>query len=94
MLWNAIIENTSPSSFPKGNQRACIFFENVKVSFSFISDILPPGRRKEIHGVGSVARARFSPIGETRYTGFFKGADSLLIRFSLTTEPNITNGRP
>lgn len=63
----------------------------MKPTIDYVSDELPQGRRKYIHSVGSVFSAAFTPVSNTPYTGFFEGADSLLIRISLAASPNYSN---
>ena len=48
-------------------------------------------RRKLIHSVGVVAKAKFVSNGEHSYTGLFKGSDYGLVRLSSAAAPSATN---
>lgn len=56
-----------------------------------VADSMPKGRSKLVHSVGSVVTAAFTPEANSTYSGFFAGADSLVIRMSLAKEPTYTN---
>ena len=47
-------------------------------------------RKKTVHGVGYVAKAKWVDYGDHLYTGIFKGGDSGIIRFSTGNPPGST----
>jgi len=60
----------------------------MKLSYSLVSDELPTGRPKIIHGQGVVGRAAWEDLGDHDYTGLFDGYNDLvLLRFSLGNLP-------
>ncbi|EGR29683.1 hypothetical protein IMG5_150790 [Ichthyophthirius multifiliis] len=89
-LLEEILKDSTPGNFPSTLSLAGIFTESMKVTMNLQSDQFPEGRKKFIHSVGNVAHAQFQAEPDTPYTGFFKGADSLLIRLSCAKKPNPT----
>lgn len=60
-------------------------------SVEYVADSMPKGRRKYVHSVGSAFTAKFVAEAGSPYTGLFTGADSLVLRFSLASEPDYSN---
>ncbi|EAR87006.1 peroxidase, putative (macronuclear) [Tetrahymena thermophila SB210] len=86
-IWGEVTKNTSSAKFPSP---VGLLLESMSPTLDHVADQLPEGRSKKVHSVGSVAKAEF--IAEKNfYTGFFQGADSLIIRFSLAKEPDYTH---
>jgi hypothetical protein len=52
---------------------------------------MPDGRKKLIHTVGGIAKAKIVWTTENKYTGMFKAANNVLVRFSTATEAD-SNG--
>ncbi|MET1079143.1 MAG: peroxidase family protein [Pseudomonas sp.] len=52
------------------------------------NDVAPPGYQKPLHAHGAMAKVRFLPLAGHAYTGLFQGADSGLLRLSLTEDPS------
>ncbi|KAL4497159.1 hypothetical protein ABPG72_019479 [Tetrahymena utriculariae] len=86
-IWNEVIKNTSSAQFPSP---LGLLVESMSPTLEHVADQLPEGRKKMVHSVGSVTKAEFIPE-KNQYTGFFQGADSLIIRFSLAKEPDYTH---
>ena len=51
------------------------------------ADVAPLGHKKPLHAHGVMAKARFVALPNNGYTGLFQGADSGLLRLSLTGDP-------
>ena len=51
------------------------------------SDVAPPGYQKPMHAHGAMAKVRFVPVANNGYSGLFQGADSGLLRLSLSGAP-------
>ncbi|AYC33520.1 peroxidase [Pseudomonas cavernae] len=51
------------------------------------TDVAPVGYEKPIHAHGVMAKAKFVPVANNGYTGLFTGADSGLLRLSVTGDP-------
>jgi len=79
---------TNPSNLFK------LAFENMAATFDSLDDVLPDGRPKLIHVLGSTAEAEFIASKDSPYTGLFQGADSCLIRVSLAGDPHDNNFIP
>lgn len=54
----------------------------LEETFSHASDIMPPGRMKAVHWLGTIAKADFISTGNHSYTGLFQGA-KMIVRASL-----------
>jgi len=67
--------------------------ESVKLSFDTSADVMPEGRRKEIHTTGVVGAIKFSAIGAAaggaseKYTGLFRGAEYGIARLTSAAMP-------
>jgi hypothetical protein len=87
-LWKEIKSDTTPYGWYSALSFAGLFFENMKTSFDTYSDVLPEGRKKLIHSVGSVAQFEFVPKSGSPYTGVFEGVSNGLIRISTAKQAN------
>jgi hypothetical protein len=86
-LWAECISNTGSSTLP---DFAGFFNLNMGVTFDQDTDVLPSGRLKFIHAIGSVAQAEFIAVKKTPYSGIFEGAKNVLLRISLPRGVNPT----
>ena len=67
-----------------------IFFESMSPSVDALTDVMPPGRAKDVHSLGAVATAQllFTPDINTRYTGIFaSNSSSVILRLSSAADP-------
>jgi opacity protein-like surface antigen len=87
-LWKECTADQTPYGWYSAFSLGRLFFESMKPSFDFYSDVLPEGRNKYIHSVGSVVQAELIPEGENPYTGMFKGVSNVLLRISLAKKPD------
>jgi len=88
-LWAEVTGDTTPGSFPNALEAGVLFVESMDTSFDSAADDMPYNdyldlirRKKLIHSVGTIAQAKWVSTGNHPYTGVFKGADNLFIRFS------------
>jgi len=90
LLWAKITENQTPLGFYSALTVATIFLEGMNQSFDTMGDELLGGRKKLIHTVGTVAKAKYVSTGDHPYTGVFTGCDYMLIRPSVakSTDPS------
>ena len=51
------------------------------------TDVAPAGYEKPIHPYGVMAKVKFNPVAGNPYTGLFQGANSGLLRLSVTGDP-------
>src|SRR5262245_5097439 len=59
---------------------------DMRVTLDRVSDELPVGRKKIFHKLGTVATVELRPVGNSRYTGLFRGGCGL-VRLSLSAGP-------
>jgi len=64
------------------------------VTGNVAEDLMPDARKKLIHTVGAIAMAKFVWVNSYDYTGAFKKADNILIRFSTATAASDTEHTP
>ncbi len=64
-----------------------LFLTILSVKMERSSDEAPRKWKKAIHAHGSVAKIKFVPEANTPFTGLFKGANSGLLRLSVTGDP-------
>jgi len=86
-LWGKILENPGIGSFPSAFSLAYIFVESMQPSFDHVGDEMPCGRSKLIHGVGTIAKAKFVADKSSPYSGIFKGSNNMLLRMSHAKAP-------
>jgi len=92
VLWQNILADNNVSAPWYGFfDMAFLLLRSDWVTGHTYSDIMPDGRKKLIHTVGAVAKAKIVWSGNNKYTGMFKGANNLLIRASTAQEPD-SNG--
>jgi len=87
-LWDHIKLKQTPYGWYNAINTAGIFFENMNVTFDTQSDIFLGGRKKLIHSVGTVVKAKFIAEHSSPYTGVFKGCPEVLLRLSAATKPD------
>lgn len=93
ILWKHI-ENTRYEKLPEFKSPGVLQtmqllcpYHSAKV-FTHPDDIMPKGRKKHIHTLGTCIRVRFVPIGNNILTGLLRqGSDAGIMRFSLAKEP-------
>ncbi|KAL4497160.1 hypothetical protein ABPG72_019480 [Tetrahymena utriculariae] len=87
LIWEEIIKDktSADASFAGG-----VLIEFMDPTIQRVSDILREGTSNVLHPIGTVCKAEFIPTSNNPYTGFFQGADSLIIRFSVAKEPHYT----
>jgi hypothetical protein len=82
-LWNEITENTHSGDWFGLHTITGLFGEDLHATFDHLGDVLPEGREKLIHSVGSIAKAKFIPTEDHPYTGILRsGCDNVLLRLS------------
>jgi len=64
-----------------------LFVTILSIKMDRLADEAPRKWKKAIHAHGSVAKIKFVPAANTPFTGLFKGADSGLLRLSVTADP-------
>jgi hypothetical protein len=89
-IWSSVTANPASGAYPSPLGLAKIFLESMNPTMEFQGDSFPEGRSKLIHSVGVVGKVQFVPEADSPYTGFFQGADSLVLRMSLAKEPDQT----
>jgi hypothetical protein len=87
-LWKEVTADQTPYGWYSKWSLGLIFAESMKPSFDYYSDVLPAGRKKYIHSVGSVVQAELIPEAGHPYTGVFQGVDNVLLRFSTAKQPD------
>jgi len=71
-LWKKLTENDTRGDFPKPEY---LLVESVQTSFDNQWDHLPHGRKKVLHGVGSVCRVRLRISANSPYTGILAAGE-------------------
>jgi hypothetical protein len=90
-LWDKITEDRTPASWHSVGQTLGLFTECHDPTFDTKADVLPQGRKKLIHTVGSIAKAKFVSTVKHPYTGILQsGCEDVLLRLSVATPPDIT----
>jgi hypothetical protein len=91
-LWHKLSENQTPYGWYSQISLLSIFFQDVKKSFSEISDIFLTQRKKLIHSVGMVGKVALVPESSSKaaFSGIFKCAKNGIIRLSLAKQPSYT----
>ncbi|KAL4453151.1 hypothetical protein ABPG74_015382 [Tetrahymena malaccensis] len=87
LIWEELIKDKTSADAPFAGG---VLVESMDPTIQRVSDILPEGRSKVLHPIGTVCKAEFIPTPNSPYSGFFQGADSLIIRFSVAKEPHYT----
>ena len=93
-LWNKLSENQTPSSFPSSAALLTIFLESMEPSFDNLGDVFEGDRKKLIHSVGNVAKAKFISSPDSPYTGIFKGSSQVLVRLSTAKDFDTSKTKP
>ena len=89
-IWSSVNANHVSGDYPSALGLTKLFLESMKPTMEFSGDSFPEGRQKLIHSVGVVGVAQFVAEADSPYTGFFQGADSVLMRMSLAKAPDQT----
>ena len=89
-LWEQITSDTTSNDWYNALTFGGIFLEDMSVSFDTYSDVLPDGRLKLIHSVGTVVQAEFVAEEGSPYTGMFQGVSNVLVRISTAKQPDGT----
>jgi len=89
VLWqNILADNNQSGSWYGFLDMALLLIRSDYVTGHTLSDIMPDGRKKLIHTVGAVAKAKLVWDGSNqKYTGMFRGANNVLVRASTAQEP-------
>jgi hypothetical protein len=88
-LWAAITEDTTSAAWYSVSEILGIFTQNLSVTFQEAGDVLPEGRKKLIHTVGSIAQTEFEQVPSTPYTGVYaSGNKNVLLRLSVAKATN------
>jgi len=83
IIWSYILaDNNQPGSWYGTLDMIALLLRSDWVTGHVYSDILPDGRKKLIHTVGVIAKAKFVWVNGIPYTGMFKGANNVLLRAS------------
>jgi hypothetical protein len=86
-LWAAVTEDKTSAVWYSARDILGIFTEDLHITFQEPGDVLPNGRKKLIHTVGSIAQAEFIPVPNTPYTGIYdSGNKNVLLRYSVAKE--------
>jgi len=94
-LWNKLLQNLTPNTWPSVEKFALIFVESMDPSFDRVADDLPIDRAKLIHSVGNVAPVVLvvNNVSRSKYTGvFYTGGQFGIIRLSPGSEPDPSKG--
>jgi hypothetical protein len=91
VLWSKI-KATTHQSLPKLHkfgfpQLFGMTVQELKIKEERHADFAPKGWKKFLHRRGAMAKVKFIPTEENKYTGIFASADCALIRLSLTYRP-------
>jgi hypothetical protein len=88
VLWqNILADNNQSGSWYGFLDMALLLIRSDWVTGHTYSDIMPDGRKKLIHTVGAIAKAKIVWTGSTKYTGLFRAANNVLVRASTAQEP-------
>lgn len=89
-LWLKLSEKPQTYGWYSAFQIYTLLFRDVKPSFTEVSDVFISQRKKLIHAVGMVAKAKVfgNESAKSKYSGVFKGCENALVRLSLSKEPN------
>jgi len=97
-LWQAIAQDITSGAWPSALELAELFIESMTTTFDTVADDMPYQgpfdafrRQKLIHTVGCIALAKYTPKGNTGYTGLFGGSNYAFVRFSTASQPGTTN---
>jgi len=91
-LWSEISHDQTSFGWYNIAQVGMLMMSDLKPTFEAKGDILPEGRKKLIHTVGSIAQAKWISTGNHPYIGVFQGASNFLIRYSIATMPSRLSG--
>ena len=56
----------------------------MNLSYDNVGDVMPPGRVKRTHPVGTHTKVELIPHPDTPYTGIFRGSKHALLRITET----------
>jgi len=85
-IWSKLNEKKEPLGFYSMMGMSGVFFERMAPSFELKGDELPHNRKKYIHTVGKVAKAKYVSTGDHPFTGVFEGCDNVIIKGSSVKE--------
>jgi len=89
-LWSALTADETPAEFPGPLTLAGLFIESMEPSFDLPGDEMSTGlfaRKKLIHCVGVVGKAKLISTGTHPFTGIFTGSDKVMVRMSSAKKP-------
>ena len=90
-LWKQIVADQTPGTYPN---KLGIVAESIQTSFDDHRDIMPKGRKKFIHSVGSVCQFVFKVDATSPYTGIFKPSSEArgFVRMGSAIEVDLNSG--
>ena len=95
ILWNKITENNTSLEYFSKFATFGLFFSSLKPTFEHMSDdTFPNGRKRLIHTVGLVAKAKYVSTGDHDYTGVFQGCENVMIRLSMAKPLDYSKSTP
>jgi hypothetical protein len=95
VLWQNILgDNNHSGSWYGMLDMAMLLLRSDWVTGHTASDIMPDGRKKLIHTVGGVAKAKIVWTNSAKYTGMFRAANNVLIRASTALEADSSGMTP
>jgi len=95
VLWEGILsDNNHSGSWYGFFDMTMLLLRSDWVTGHTSSDIMPDARKKLIHTVGGVAKAKIVWTSNNQYTGMFKAANHVLVRASTATEASLDGITP
>jgi len=95
VLWEGILSDNNHSGSWYGLfDMPMLFLRSDYVTGHTQSDIMPDARKKLIHTVGAVAKAKIVWTSNSQYTGMFKAANNVLVRASTAVEASLDGITP
>jgi len=95
VLWENILgDNNRSGSWFGFLDMTLLLLRSDWVTGHTLSDIMPDGRKKLIHTVGGVAKAKIVWTSNSQYTGMFKSANNVLVRASTAQEASLDGITP
>jgi hypothetical protein len=90
-LWTSVKQNSTSAASPSPT---AILTESVQTSFDRISDVMPYGRKKYIHGVGVVCKVTWKVSSASPFTGLLKSNSNIhgLVRLGSALETDEKSG--
>jgi len=86
LIWQKVLQDGSAQRFFVGPEMSTLFSQDMNLTYDFVSDTMPIGRKKVTHPVGVTSKVEFIPHPDTPYTGIFKGCKNAIMRISDTTK--------